>query len=89
MMAERAAELSSSIESNDVEVKSVEVVNPGSAAAQMGLDFTNQGFSRRQEYSSEGNRSSYRGIQAIGEADEIEETENNIMIREAKLWTQA
>ena len=89
MIAERAAELSSGLESRDIEVKNVEVVNPSNAAAQMGLDFTNQGFSRRQEYSSEGNRSSYRGIQAIGEADEIEMTEENIMIREAKLWTQA
>lgn len=91
MMAERAAELSSGLESKDVEVKSVEVVNPSNAAAQMGLDFTNQGFSRRQEYSSEGNRSSYRGIQSVTEADETDgmaETEN-IMIREAKLWTQA
>ena len=88
MMAERAAELSSNLESKDIEVKNIEVVNPGNAAAQMGLDFTNQGFSRRQEYSSEGNRGSYRGIQSIAETDEIEETEN-IMIREGKLWTQA
>ena len=88
MMAERVAELSGSLESRNIEVKNVEVVNPSNAAAQMGLDFTNQGFSRRQEYSSEGNRSSYRGIQSVTEADETEETEN-IMIREAKLWTQA
>lgn len=88
MMSERAAELNSSLESRDVDVKSVEVVNPSNAAAQMGLDFTNQGFSRRQEYSSEGNRSSYRGIQAISETDETEETED-IKIREAKLWAQA
>ena len=91
MMAERAAELSSGLENKDIEVKNVDVVDPSSAAAQMGLDFTNQGFSRRQEYSSEGSRNSYRGIQGISEDDETDtaaETEN-IMIREAKLWTQA
>lgn len=88
MMAERAAALSSGLESRNIEVKNVEVVNPSNAAAQMGLDFTNQGFSRRQEYSSESNRGSYRGIQSVSEIDEIEETED-INIREAKLWTTA
>ena len=87
LMADRAAALSDSLNSRDVEVKNVQVVDPSSAAEQMGLNFTNQGFSfgRGQEYSSDENNSgSYSGIDGIGE---IGETENEIdLIREAGRW---
>lgn len=95
LMAERAAHLGSSLQDRDVQVKSVEVVNPGSAAEQMGLDFTNQGFSFMRNFgggfSNSDNRGSYRadGISEIDGADIIDATENIEIIREARLWTTA
>lgn len=95
LMEERAAQLGSSLQDRDVQVKSVEVVNPGSAAEQMGLDFTNQGFSFMRNFgggfSNSDNRGSYRadGISEIDGADIIDATENIEIIREARLWTTA
>ena len=87
LMADRAAALSDSLTNRNVEVKDVRVVDPGSAAEQMGLNLTNQGFSfgRGQEYSSDNSeRNSYMGIDEI---DEIGETEPEInIIREAGIW---
>lgn len=86
LMADRAAALSDSLSNRNVEVKDIEVVDPGSAAEQMGLNFTNQGFSfgRGQEYSSDEEKNSYSGIDEI---DEITETEPEIrIIREAGSW---
>lgn len=94
MMTERAASLGGSLSDNHVEVKSVEVVNPSSAAEQMGLTFTNQGFSFAQNFSRGQDRSTerrggYDGAGVIGGADIIEATDNIELIREARLWTTA
>ncbi|MDE5860539.1 MAG: flagellar hook-length control protein FliK, partial [Oscillospiraceae bacterium] len=94
MMTERAASLGSSLSNNNVEVKSVEVVNPSNAAEQMGLAFTNQGFSfaqnfnRGQEYSPE-RRGGYDDLDEIEGVDVIDATDNIELIREARLWTTA
>ncbi len=85
MLAERAAELGGGLENRDVEVRDIQVVEPSNAAEQMGLNFTDQGFERRGEYSS-GSGGNYRGTDEITDGEEPEE---NIEIREAKLWTTA
>ncbi len=88
MMAEKAAELSGSLSDRNIEVKSVEVVEPSNAAEQMGLNFTGQGFERQHEYASGGNNTNYGGTVSADETEIPEETED-ISIREAKLWTTA
>ena len=90
LMADRAAALSDSLSNRNVDVKDVKVVDPGSAAEQMGLNLTNQGFSfgRGQEYSSDDEKNSYTGIDGVGETDGTDGTdvaEINI-IREAGTW---
>ena len=92
LMADRAAALSDSLTNRNVDVKDVRVVEPGSAAEQMGLDFTNQGFSfgRGQEYSSDGEKNSYTGIDGAYDMEETDVTDEagheiNI-IREAGTW---
>lgn len=92
LMAERAANLGSSLQSRNVQVKDINVVDPSNAAEQMGLNFTNQGFSFARNFGggfsdSEG-RGSYRtgGIDGIEETDVVDMTENIEIIREAGSW---
>ncbi|MDE6596396.1 MAG: flagellar hook-length control protein FliK [Oscillospiraceae bacterium] len=93
LMAERAANLGSSLQSKDVQVKDINVVDPGNAAEQMGLNFTNQGFSFARNFgggfSDSDGRGSYRtdGIDGIEEIDGEDMTENIEIIREAGKWS--
>lgn len=94
MMSERAAALGGSLSENNVEVKNVEVVNPSSAAEQMGLAFTNQGFSfagsfNRGQYNDPERRGGYRDTEEIEEIDIVNAADNIELIREARLWTTA
>ncbi|MBD5141255.1 MAG: hypothetical protein HDT25_07575 [Ruminococcus sp.] len=92
LMAERAANLGSSLQSRDVQVKDINVVDPSNAAEQMGLNFTNQGFSFARNFgggfSDSDSRGSYRadGIEGIEETDGGDMTENIEIIREAGSW---
>lgn len=92
LMAERAANLGSSLQSKDVQVKDINVVDPSNAAEQMGLDFTNQGFSFMRNFggsfSDSDGRGSYRaeGIDGIEETDGADMTENIEIIKEAGSW---
>lgn len=94
MMTERAAALGGSLSENNVEVKNVEIVNPSNAAEQMGLAFTNQGFSfagsfsRGQDSESE-RRNGYGGSEDIEGIDIVNAANNIELIREARLWTTA
>lgn len=94
MMTERAAELGGNLSRNNVEVKTVEIVNPSNAAEQMGLAFTNQGFSfagsfnRGQESDSE-RRGGYGSAEEIEGIDIVNAADNIELIREARLWTTA
>lgn len=95
LMAERAANLGGSLQSRDVQVKDINVVDPSSAAEQMGLNLTSQGFSFARNFgggfSDTDGRGSYRtdGVQGIEGADAADMTENIEFIREARLWTTA
>lgn len=87
MLADRAAQLGSSLQSGDVKVKSVDVVEPGNAAEQMGLNFTDRGFGfagNSGGTANGGRNGSYGGVDgedgAAGETEEIE------IIREAGVW---
>lgn len=95
LMAERAANLGSSLQSRDIQVKDINVVDPSNAAEQMGLDFTNQGFGFMrnfgESFSDSDSRGSYRadGVEGIEDIDGADMTENIEIIREARLWTTA
>lgn len=95
LMAERAANLGGSLQSRDVNVKDVNVVDPSNAAEQMGLNFTSQGFSFARNFgggfSEQDGSGSYRadGADGIESIDSGETTENIEIIREARLWTTA
>lgn len=96
LMTQRAAYLGESLAGRDYDVKDVQVVEPGNAAEQMGLNFTDHGFSfaRNQGGSNDaGSGRGYRGENdGYGEIDGIEEIGANrgdIRFREAKLWTTA
>lgn len=91
MMTERAAYLGSSLSNQDYEVKDVQIVEPGNAAEQMGLNFTDRGFSFAGNNSGRGENYS-SGNNSYGEIDGIEETSVDhgaIRLREARLWTTA
>lgn len=88
MLADRAAQLGNSLQSGDVKVKSVDVVEPGNAAEQMGLNFTDRGFGfagNSGGTANGGGNGSYNG--ADGEDGAAGETEEIEIIREARVWT--
>lgn len=94
MMTERAAALGGTLSENNVEVKNVEVVDPSSAAEQMGLAFTNQGFSfagsfSRGQDSDPERRGGYGSAEEIEGIDIVNAADNIELIREARLWTTA
>ena len=96
LMTQRAAYLGESLAGKDYDVKEVQIVEPGNAAEQMGLNFTDHGFSfaRNQGGSNDaGSGRSYSGENdGYGEIDGIEEISadhGDIRFREAKLWTTA
>lgn len=96
LMSQRAAYLSESLSDRNYHVKDVQIVEPGNAAEQMGLNFTDHGFSfARNSANSDGSENgrgrrgendSYGEIDGI---DEIAADHGEIRLREAKLWTTA
>ena len=96
LMNHRAAYLGESLSDKNYDVKDVKIVEPGSAAEQMGLNFTDHGFSFARNSgnpNASGNGRGYRGENdGYGEIDGIEEISadhGDIRFREAKLWTTA
>lgn len=96
LMTQRAAYLGESLAGKDYNVKEVQIVEPGNAAEQMGLNFTDHGFSFARNQGGSNNTDSGRGYRgdndAYGEIDGIEEIgadRGDIRFREAKLWTTA
>lgn len=92
MMTERAAYLGSGLSNQDYEVKDVQIVEPGNAAEQMGLNFTDRGFSFAGNNSGQSENYRGSGNDGYGEIDEtLEANADNggIRIREARLWTTA
>lgn len=83
MLADRAAQLGNTLQSENVKVGSVNVVEPGSAAEQMGLNFTDRGFGFAGNQSGTGN--SYRGSGSA--EDQQAETEDIEIIKEVRSWT--
>lgn len=96
LMSQRAAYLSESLSDRNYQVKDVQIVEPGNAAEQMGLNFTDHGFSfARNSASSDGSengggrRGENDGYGEIDGIDEIAADHGEIRLREAKLWTTA
>ncbi|MDE5992828.1 MAG: flagellar hook-length control protein FliK [Oscillospiraceae bacterium] len=93
LMSQRAAYLSESLSDRNYQVKDVQIVEPGNAAEQMGLNFTDHGFSfARNSGGSESGRDHRGENDGYGEIDgigEIAADHGEIRLREAKLWTTA
>lgn len=96
LMTQRAAYLGESLAGRDYDVKDIQVVEPGNAAEQMGLNFTDHGFSFARNQGGSNDADSGRGYRGendgYGEIDGIEEIgadRGDIRFREAKLWTTA
>lgn len=92
-MSENASALTASLAKQNVEVSSVNVVNPSEASSYMGLDFTNQGFNRKGDESDRGSenggRNSSGGIDKVGDISSADDVRALKMLKEAKLWLTA
>lgn len=92
-MSENASALTASLAKQNVEVSSVNVVNPSEASSYMGLDFTNQGFNRKGDESDRGSenggRNSSGGIDKIGDISSADDVRALKLLKEAKLWLTA
>lgn len=96
LMNQRAAYLGESLSDKNYDVKDVKIVEPGNAAEQMGLNFTDHGFSFARNSGNPNGTESGRGYRGendgYGEIDGIEEISadsGDVRFREAKLWTTA
>ena len=91
-VSENTAALMESLAKQNVHVDEVNVVNPSEASSYMGLDFTNQGFNRRNDNdgsSQSENYSGRNGVNAIGELEAADEIRAQKLLKEAKLWATA
>ena len=92
-MSENASALTASLAKQNVEVSSVNVVNPSEASSYMGLDFTNQGFNRKGDESDRGSenggRNSSGGIDKVGDISSADDVRALKLLKEAKLWLTA
>lgn len=92
-MSENASALTASLAKQNVEISSVNVVNPSEASSYMGLDFTNQGFNRKGDESDRGSenggRNSSGGIDKIGDISSADDVRALKLLKEAKLWLTA
>lgn len=91
LISDRAVVLGSSLQSQNFNVKDIQVVAANNAAEQMGLDFTNQGFGfmNGRSNNQENSGNSYRGIDGIDGIEETEALTGTAKLKEAKLWTTA
>ena len=96
LMNQRAAYLGESLQGKNYDVKDVQIVEPGNAAEQMGLNFTDHGFSFARNSGNPNGTENGRGYRGenngYGEIDGIEEISaesGDIRFREAKLWATA
>lgn len=89
-LSENAAALAESVSKQNVHVSDVNVVPPSEASSYMNLDFTNQGFNRRnggeQSFGNSENRTQDSAVQGINAADEVRAQK---LLKEAKLWLTA
>lgn len=92
-MSENASALTASLAKQNVEISSVNVVNPSEASSYMGLDFTNQGFNRKGDESDRGSenggRNSLGGIDKAGDISSADDVRALKLLKEAKLWLTA
>lgn len=92
-MSENASALTASLAKQNVEISSVNVVNPSEASSYMGLDFTNQGFNRKGDESDRGSenggRNSSGGIDKAGDISSADDVRALKLLKEAKLWLTA
>ncbi len=92
-MSENASALTASLAKQNVEISSVNVVNPSEASSYMGLDFTNQGFNRKGDESDRGSenggRNSSGGIDKVGDISSADDVRALKLLKEAKLWLTA
>lgn len=91
-LAANASALSESFAKQNMDVDTVNVVNPSEAAAYMGLDFTNQGFERRNNDAQQARNSTRGNVSSVGsieDADESEVTTAKKLLKEARLWLMA
>lgn len=92
-MSENASAFTASLAKQNVEISSVNVVNPSEASSYMGLDFTNQGFNRKGDESDRGSenggRNSLGGIDKVGDISSADDVRALKLLKEAKLWLTA
>lgn len=91
-LAANSSALAESFAKQNISVDSVNVVAPSEAASYMGLDFSNQGFNRRNNEAPQSESTSGSRITKVGEtaqADEAEVSAAKKLLKEAKLWLTA
>lgn len=89
-ISDNAAALGESLAKQNVKVNDVNVIEPSEAASYMGLDFTNQGFNRREDGGAEsGSGNGRQRMTGISAAEAPDEIKARNLLKEAKLWATA
>lgn len=94
-IANNTSALAESFAKQGINVEDVKVIEPSDAASDMGLDFSNQGFNRKNDEPSQ-SRQTVSGIGSVGSrsntvenADETQVSTARKLLKEAKLWLTA
>jgi hypothetical protein len=90
---ENAAALSESLAKQNITVSDVNVINPAEASSYMNLDFTNQGFNRKNDGHGEESGPQYGRNGYVDEISSETGAVDNVraqrLLKEAKLWLTA
>lgn len=87
-----SAALTESFAKQNIEVQNVNIVAPSEAASYMGLDFSNQGFNRRNGDAQQSDNTGSSRVSGTAAADDDAQsgvTAARKLLKEAKLWLTA
>lgn len=83
---ERLSSLAVNLTNQNIDVKNIVVINPTDAGTQMGLDFTNQGFNRKEDSQSSDSNGTFGKTDSIDAIDDLESENEYYIESEANLW---
>lgn len=94
-VAQNSSALAESFAKQGINVEDIKVIEPSDAASNMGLDFSNQGFNRRNDEASQSGQTVSKvgsvasRANSVQDAEEVQASAARKLLKEAKLWLTA
>lgn len=94
-VAQNSSALAESFAKQGINVEDIKVIEPSDAASNMGLDFSNQGFNRRNDEASQSGQTVSKigsvgsKVNSVQNAEDVQTSVARKLLKEAKLWLTA